>query len=196
MTDEILKLNANNELIAEDPDTGNVRPVQVADLSASGDVSATNVTADTQMNSSSTRPDVFADTVDANQLSGVTTGGETTLKSGDSVKIATIDDNDTNGTLLTLVDQPNTPFKLYAGFINSGNDRCDWEYTFDDGSTINRVGGTGFDKSKRALSRTRQNGERVSIVMLPPATNLVKVRVSGAIFNNATIGAEAVYADL
>jgi len=77
MTDEILKLNANNELIAEDPDTGNVRPVQVADLSASGDVSATNVTADTQMNSSSTRPDVFADTVDANQLTGVTTGGVT-----------------------------------------------------------------------------------------------------------------------
>ncbi|AFH21900.1 hypothetical protein OSG_eHP12_00125 [environmental Halophage eHP-12] len=148
------------------------------------------------MNSSSTRPDVFADTVDANQLSGVTTGGETTLKSGDSVKIATIDDNDTNGTLLTLVDQPNTPFKLYAGFINSGNGSCDWEYTFDDGSTINRTAGTGFDRGKIALSQTRQSGEKVSTVMLPPATNLVKIRVGGNTFNNSSVGAEAVYADL
>lgn len=63
MTDEILKLNTNNELIAEDPSTGNTRPIKVADLSASGDVSATNVTAETQMNSSSKRPNIFADTV-------------------------------------------------------------------------------------------------------------------------------------
>jgi hypothetical protein len=76
MTDEILKLNENNELIAEDPSTGDTRPIKVADLSASGDVSATNVTADTQMNSSSTRPNIFADTVDANQLSGVSTGSD------------------------------------------------------------------------------------------------------------------------
>jgi len=38
MTDEILKLNANNELVAEDPSTGNTRPIKVADLSASGDI--------------------------------------------------------------------------------------------------------------------------------------------------------------
>jgi hypothetical protein len=32
MTDEILKLNADNELIAEDPSTGNTRPVTFAEL--------------------------------------------------------------------------------------------------------------------------------------------------------------------
>jgi len=74
MTDEILKLNTNNELVAEDPSTGNTRPIKVADLSASGDVSATNVTADTQMNSSSKRPNIFADDVDVNSITGVSTG--------------------------------------------------------------------------------------------------------------------------
>jgi hypothetical protein len=38
MTDEILSLNSNNELVAKDPATGNTRPIKVADLSASGDV--------------------------------------------------------------------------------------------------------------------------------------------------------------
>jgi len=33
MTDEILKLNSNNELIAEDPSTGNTRPVKYGQLS-------------------------------------------------------------------------------------------------------------------------------------------------------------------
>jgi len=129
MTDEILALNSNNELVAKDPATGNTRPIQVSDLSASsrlnlddgalltlgsnddfglrydatadsfvvadntngtdtvtvdrttgdidtvGDVSATNVSADTQMNSSSTRPNIFADDVNANSLTGVSTGG-------------------------------------------------------------------------------------------------------------------------
>lgn len=35
MTDEILALNSSNELIAKDPNTGNVRPIEVSDLSAS-----------------------------------------------------------------------------------------------------------------------------------------------------------------
>lgn len=127
MTDEILALNSSNELIAKDPNTGNVRPIEVSDLSASsrlnlddgalltlgsnddfglrydatadsfvvadntngtdtvtvdrttgdidtvGDVSATNVSADTQMNSSSTRPNIFADNVNANSFTGVPT---------------------------------------------------------------------------------------------------------------------------
>lgn len=129
MTDEILALNSSNELIAKDPNTGNVRPIEVSDLSASsrlnlddgalltlgsnddfglrydatadsfvvadntngtdtvtvdrttgdidtvGDVSATNVSADTQMNSSSKRPNIFADNVDVNSITGVSTGG-------------------------------------------------------------------------------------------------------------------------
>jgi len=32
MTDEILKLNTNNELVAEDPSTGNTRPVKFAEI--------------------------------------------------------------------------------------------------------------------------------------------------------------------
>jgi hypothetical protein len=47
MTDEILKLNSNNELVAKDPSTGNTRPIKVADLSASGDISAINLEANT-----------------------------------------------------------------------------------------------------------------------------------------------------
>jgi hypothetical protein len=139
MTDEILKLNANNELIAEDPDTGNVRPVQVADLSASGDVSATNVTADTQMNSSSTRPDVFADTVDANNVAGARQGCRVFLSS----------DQNISADILTKIQFDS---EVYDSDNNFNTSSHDWTCPKDGLYSVNlqvRFQGGGNDEDRR-----------------------------------------------
>lgn len=43
MTKEILKLNSNGELVFKDPDTGNITPVTIADLTVSNILSASDV---------------------------------------------------------------------------------------------------------------------------------------------------------
>jgi len=173
-----------------------------AGIAGAAGLSATSQPADASTGSAGTigsqsdRPDAFLDEANVNQLTGVSTGGKTTLKSGDNVKVATISQQDPARPLRVLIDQPNTPFKLYTGVINmGGGNGNDWEYTFNDGSTINRIGGTGYDIGKEAISDARSGG-RVHTTMLPPATNLVKVRVGGQIFTGHTLGAEAIYADL
>jgi hypothetical protein len=47
ITGKTLEFNAENELIAKNPSTGNTQPIQVSNLSASGDISATNLEANT-----------------------------------------------------------------------------------------------------------------------------------------------------
>jgi hypothetical protein len=235
MTDEILALNSGNELVAKDPSTGNVRPIQVSDLSASsrlnlddgalltlgsnddfglrydatadsfvvadntngtdtvtvdrttgdidtvGNVSATNVSADTQMNSSSTRPNIFADDVDVNSITGVRTGG-IVLESTDSVDVFTIDRDTTDEIFVTLYD--GSARNCLGGGVMQND--FDWTYTFSDGNTVS-IHGSGYQQdSPRAKT---EGGDQFAVGFLPPAENVTKIEVAGNQFASSSLGA-------
>jgi len=118
-------------------------------------------------------------------------GGGVVLEAGDTITVAAIDRNTTNGTFLTLY---NGTAKDVLGGVVAGL-QADFLYTFSDSSTL-RKNGSGTSPSVFFRSRgTDADGTPYEVDFLPPAKDITKIEVAYNQFLNHSMGAEVLLKD-
>jgi len=137
-----------------------------------------------------------ADTVTTQDLvvNGTATGpfgGGVALESGDSITVATLDNETTNGQFVTLY---NGTAKDVLGGVVTGNETLDFLYEFSDNNTI-RLNGSGTSYSSDNINQSDDDGGDFNEKMfLPPAKDVVKIRVGDG-GNFASMAAEVILLD-
>ena len=119
-------------------------------------------------------------------------GGGVVLEAGDTITVETINDLDTDESFVTLYN--GTANDVLGGTIEGGMQN-DFLYTFDDGSTIRQNGsGTTYSRGNDNSSKD-SGGDASEVNFLPPAKNVVDVKVASRIFTSANFGAEVILKD-
>jgi len=114
------------------------------------------------------------------------------LEAGDTITVETINDLNTDESFVTLYN--GTAKDVLGGTIEGGMQN-DFLYTFDDGSTIRQNGsGTTYSRGNDNSSDDA-GGDALEVNFLPPAKNVVDVKVASRIFSSANLGAEVILKD-
>jgi len=102
-------------------------------------------------------------------------GSGVVLEPGDTITVALIDFDTSNGVFQTLYSGT---AKDVLGGVVSGRAGCNFLYTFSDGSTLNKnaPGTTNFGIGNDSRHRDK-GGDSAEIDFLPPALNVVKIEV-------------------
>jgi len=122
-------------------------------------------------------------------------GGAPVLESGDSITVATTNNNATDASFVTLF---NGTAKDVLGGIILGGINNDFLYTFSDNTTL-RQNGTGTAYSSAGGDNNNigrdARGDQYEVSILPPARDVIKVDVGTTLFLNFELGAEVLLKD-
>jgi len=138
-----------------------------------------------------------ADTVTTQDLvvNGTATGpfgGAPVLEAGDSITVASVFQQSTSGSFITLYS--GTAKDVIGGVI-SGFAQNDFLYTFSDNTTL-RKNGTGTSYTSANKSRhADEGGDDSEIDFLPPAKDVIKIEIASNLNPNPNIGAEVILKD-
>jgi len=172
-------------------------PPKRVDLHSEDIDNADSITTDslTATNNNNTGTVTTDDLVVNGTATGPFGGGGILLEAGDSISVHTISGSTTAGTFVTLY---NGSAKDVLGGVLAGVAETDFLYTFSDNSTLRKNGsGTSFT---RANSNPHQhddaNGSQNSeIDFLPPAKQVIDIKVGCNNFGSTSLGAEVILKD-
>jgi hypothetical protein len=119
-------------------------------------------------------------------------GGGIVLEAGDTITVATIANHSAAESFVNLY---NGVAKDVLGGVVAGFRRCDFLYTFSNGTTL-RKNGTGTSYSKANPSNfAEENANDQEVDFLPPAKDVTKIDVGSSQFSSSTLGAEVILRD-
>ena len=163
------------------------------DTSATDNAADGSVTADT-LDSTTVDNSGTATTQDL-VVNGTATGpfgGAPVLEAGDSITVAIIDNSTVNQSFQVLYD--GIARDVLGGIVEGGNN-VDFEYTFSDGSTIQKNGSNGVYDTGNRSRYSDANAAESETDILPPAKNVKRIEVGTNIFSNHALGAEVILKD-
>jgi len=119
-------------------------------------------------------------------------GGGVVLEPGDSITVATIDDNTTTDSFRTLYS--GSAKDVLGGTITAGFG-IDFLYTFSDNSTLQKNSTGGLFNSGNYNRAGDTSDDAAEVDFLPPALDVIQIEVGQDGFSSATLGAEVILKD-
>jgi len=120
-------------------------------------------------------------------------GGGVVLQAGDTITVQSTGNNSTNQSLITLYS--GTAKDVLGGTIAGGGFFSDFEYTFDDNSTLQKSGGSGSYSFTNANDADDANNDKIEIDFLPPALSVIEIKVGMNTDNTKNWAAEVILKD-
>jgi len=120
-------------------------------------------------------------------------GGGVVLEPGDSITVAAIAFETTSATFLDLYS--GGAKDVLGGILIAGNTGGDFLYEFSDNSTVRRNGtGTSYSFGEVSLGQDRA-GDNYDVDFLPPAKDVIDIKVGANNMGGTQIGAEVLLID-
>jgi len=169
-------------------------PPKRVDLHSEDIDNADTITTDslTATNNNNTGTVTTDDLVVNNTATGPFGGGAPVLEAGDSITVATIDRNTTDGSLVTLY---NGTAKDVLGGTSVFRSDGDFVYTFSDSTTLHKNGGgTSYTRANKSIFNS-EDGDLSEVDFLPPAKDVTKIEVGGKANGGEKFSAEVILKD-
>jgi len=138
--------------------------------------------------------DIEVDDLVVNNTATGPFGGAPVLESGDSITVATLEDESADSQFVTLYSGT---AKDVLGGVLTGSVENDFLYEFSDNTLLKKNGtGTSYSGGNRSVARDN-NDDVFEVDFLPPAKDVIRIEVGADLFvsGGARMGAEVILKD-